>query len=112
MLNPCMQKHPNQTTHNCCHVNSLERTSWRHFAVLDRAALIGICGLNVLDLKIFQLAGAEEIGGANEKRWEPSSPNSLFLPVYSALEQQSKIFEPKLVLATNVAETSITIENL
>jgi ATP-dependent RNA helicase DHX8/PRP22 len=50
----------------------------------------------------------------------PSVPELVILPVYSALpsEMQSKIFEPaepgtrKVVLATNIAETSITIDGI
>ena len=50
----------------------------------------------------------------------PSVPELIVLPVYSALpsEMQSRIFEPappgarKVVLATNIAETSITIDGI
>lgn len=50
----------------------------------------------------------------------PSVPELIILPVYSALptEMQSYIFEPapsrsrKVVIATNIAETSITIDNI
>jgi len=50
----------------------------------------------------------------------PSVPELIVLPVYSALpsEMQSKIFEPappgsrKVVIATNIAETSITIDGI
>lgn len=50
----------------------------------------------------------------------PSVPELIILPVYSALpsEMQSRIFEPappgsrKVVIATNIAETSITIDGI
>ncbi|KAJ3233991.1 DEAH-box ATP-dependent RNA helicase prp22 [Chytriomyces hyalinus] len=77
------------------------------------------------DILLF-LTGAEEIDTAAEILFErmkalgPMVPELIILPVYSALpaEQQSKIFEPtppgsrKVVLATNVAETSITIDGI
>ncbi|KAJ3199058.1 DEAH-box ATP-dependent RNA helicase prp22 [Entophlyctis luteolus] len=77
------------------------------------------------DILLF-LTGAEEIDTAAEILFErmkalgPTVPELIILPVYSALpaEQQSKIFEPtppgcrKVVLATNVAETSITIDGI
>ncbi|KAJ3059425.1 DEAH-box ATP-dependent RNA helicase prp22, partial [Rhizoclosmatium hyalinum] len=77
------------------------------------------------DILVF-LTGAEEIETAAEILYErmkalgPMVPELLILPVYSFLpaEQQSKIFEPtppgsrKCVLATNVAETSITIDGI
>ncbi|KAJ3139705.1 DEAH-box ATP-dependent RNA helicase prp22 [Physocladia obscura] len=77
------------------------------------------------DILLF-LTGAEEIDTAAEILYErmkalgPTVPELIILPVYSALpaEQQSKIFEPtppgsrKVVLATNVAETSITIDGI
>ncbi|KAJ3061758.1 DEAH-box ATP-dependent RNA helicase prp22, partial [Podochytrium sp. JEL0797] len=77
------------------------------------------------DILVF-LTGAEEIETAAEILFErmkalgPMVPELVILPVYSFLpaEQQSKIFEPtppgkrKCVLATNVAETSITIDGI
>jgi ATP-dependent RNA helicase DHX8/PRP22 len=50
----------------------------------------------------------------------PNVPELIILPVYSALpsEMQSRIFEPtpagkrKVVIATNIAETSITIDGI
>lgn len=77
------------------------------------------------DILLF-LTGQEEIDTAAEILYERMKalgdgvPELLILPVYSALpsEMQSKIFEPappgarKLVLATNIAETSITIDGI
>ena len=77
------------------------------------------------DILVF-LTGQEEIDTACEVLYErmkalgPSVPELIILPVYSALpsEMQSKIFEPtppgsrKVVLATNIAETSITIDGI
>lgn len=77
------------------------------------------------DILVF-LTGQEEIDTACEVLYErmkalgPNVPDLLILPVYSALpsEMQSRIFEPappgarKVVLATNIAETSITIDGI
>ncbi|KAG9000108.1 DEAH-box ATP-dependent RNA helicase prp22 [Tulasnella sp. JGI-2019a] len=77
------------------------------------------------DILLF-LTGQEEIDTACEILYErmkalgPQVPQLLILPVYSALpsEMQSKIFDPappgcrKVVLATNIAETSITIDGI
>ncbi|KAI8913654.1 ATP-dependent RNA helicase DHX8 [Gorgonomyces haynaldii] len=77
------------------------------------------------DILIF-LTGQEEIDTACEILYErmkqlgPQVPELIILPVYSALpsEMQSKIFEPtppgsrKVVIATNLAETSITIDGI
>ncbi|KAF9586623.1 DEAH-box ATP-dependent RNA helicase prp22 [Lunasporangiospora selenospora] len=77
------------------------------------------------DILLF-LTGQEEIDTASEILYErmkalgPMVPELIILPVYSALpsEMQSKIFEPtppgarKVVIATNVAETSITIDGI
>jgi ATP-dependent RNA helicase DHX8/PRP22 len=77
------------------------------------------------DILVF-LTGQEEIDTACEVLYErmkalgSSVPELIILPVYSALpsEMQSKIFEPappgcrKVVLATNIAETSITIDGI
>lgn len=77
------------------------------------------------DMLLF-LTGQEEIDTACEILYErmkalgPSVPDLIILPVYSALptEMQSRIFEPappgsrKVVFATNIAETSITIDNI
>ncbi|KAF9162478.1 DEAH-box ATP-dependent RNA helicase prp22 [Actinomortierella ambigua] len=77
------------------------------------------------DILLF-LTGQEEIDTACEILYErmkalgPMVPELIVLPVYSALpsEMQSKIFEPtppgarKVVIATNVAETSITIDGI
>ncbi|KAK3306704.1 ATP-dependent RNA helicase DHX8 [Chaetomium strumarium] len=75
------------------------------------------------DILLF-LTGQEEIDTACEILYErmkalgPGVPELIILPVYSALpsEMQSRIFEPappgsrKVVVATNIAETSITID--
>ena len=72
------------------------------------------------------LTGSEEIDNACDilyertKNLDPNVPDLIILPVYSALpsEIQSKIFEPappgsrKVVIATNIAETSITIDGI
>lgn len=77
------------------------------------------------DILLF-LTGQEEIDTSCEILYErmkslgPSVPELIILPVYSALpsEMQSRIFEPtpegsrKVVLATNIAETSITIDGI
>ncbi|KAL8709962.1 MAG: hypothetical protein Q9220_005412 [cf. Caloplaca sp. 1 TL-2023] len=77
------------------------------------------------DILLF-LTGQEEIDTSCEilfermKSFGPEVPELIILPVYSALpsEMQSKIFEPaprgsrKVVIATNIAETSITIDQI
>lgn len=77
------------------------------------------------DILLF-LTGQEEIDTSAEILYErmkalgPNVPDLLILPVYSALpsEMQSKIFDPappgsrKVVIATNIAETSITIDHI
>ena len=77
------------------------------------------------DILVF-LTGQEEIDTSCEVLYErmkalgPSVPELLILPVYSALpsEMQSRIFDPappgsrKVVIATNIAETSITIDHI
>lgn len=77
------------------------------------------------DILVF-LTGQEEIDTSCEilfqrmKTLGKSVPELIILPVYSALpsEMQSRIFEPapegarKVVLATNIAETSITIDGI
>lgn len=77
------------------------------------------------DILLF-LTGQEEIDTSCEILFErmralgPSVPELVILPVYSALpsEMQTRIFEPappgsrKVVLATNIAETSITIDGV
>lgn len=77
------------------------------------------------DILLF-LTGQEEIDTSCEILYErmkalgPNVPELIILPVYSALpsEMQSKIFEPappgsrKVVIATNIAETSITIDQI
>lgn len=77
------------------------------------------------DILLF-LTGQEEIDTACEILFErmkalgPNVPELLILPVYSQLptEMQSRIFDPapqgsrKVVIATNIAETSITIDEI
>eukprot|EP01132_Coremiostelium_polycephalum_P003060 gene3060-3828_t len=77
------------------------------------------------DILLF-LTGQEEIDTACQTLFErmkslgPSVPELIILPVYSALpsEMQTKIFEPappgarKVVIATNIAETSLTIDGI
>ncbi|KAM0682650.1 DEAH-box ATP-dependent RNA helicase prp22 [Mitosporidium daphniae] len=77
------------------------------------------------DILLF-LTGQEEIDTACEILYErtkslgPSVPELIILPVYSSLpsEIQSRIFEPapigarKAVIATNIAETSVTIDGI
>ena len=93
------------------------------------AALITVMTIHLTeppgDILLF-LTGQEEIDTSCEILFErmkalgPSVPELIILPVYSALpnEMQSKIFEPappgsrKVVIATNIAETSITIDQI
>ncbi|KAK2710309.1 ATP-dependent RNA helicase DHX8-like [Artemia franciscana] len=77
------------------------------------------------DVLLF-LTGQEEIDTACEILFErmkslgPDVPELIILPVYSALpsEMQSRIFDPappgsrKVVIATNIAETSLTIDGI
>ncbi|KAH8681227.1 P-loop containing nucleoside triphosphate hydrolase protein [Xylariales sp. PMI_506] len=77
------------------------------------------------DILVF-LTGQEEIDTSCEilhermKALGPNVPKLNILPVYSALpnEQQTRIFDPappgerKVVIATNIAETSITIDHI
>ncbi|KAL2760315.1 hypothetical protein ACRALDRAFT_2024327 [Sodiomyces alcalophilus JCM 7366] len=93
------------------------------------AALVTVMQIHLTeppgDILLF-LTGQEEIDTSCEILYErmkalgPNVPELLILPVYSALpnEMQSRIFEPappgsrKVVIATNIAETSITIDNI
>ena len=93
------------------------------------AALVTVMQIHLTeppgDILLF-LTGQDEIDTSCEILFErmkalgPSVPELLILPVYSALpsEMQSKIFEPappgsrKVVIATNIAETSITIDGI
>ncbi|KAK9453571.1 P-loop containing nucleoside triphosphate hydrolase protein [Dipodascopsis uninucleata] len=93
------------------------------------AALITVMQIHLSepsgDILVF-LTGQEEIDTACEILFErmkalgPAVPELIVLPVYSALpsEVQSRIFEPappgsrKVVIATNIAETSITIDGI
>ena len=77
------------------------------------------------DILLF-LTGQEEIDTACEILFErmkslgPDVPELIILPVYSALpsEMQTRIFDPappgsrKVVVATNIAETSLTIDGI
>jgi len=77
------------------------------------------------DILLF-LTGQEEIDTSCEILYErmkslgPNVPDLIILPIYSALpsEMQSRIFEPappgarKVILATNIAETSLTIDGI
>ena len=93
------------------------------------AALVTVMQIHLTeppgDILLF-LTGSEEIETSCEILYErmkalgPSVPELTILPVYSQLpsEMQSKIFEPaqpgcrKVVIATNIAETSITIDHI
>ncbi|CAO1638269.1 unnamed protein product [Parajaminaea phylloscopi] len=93
------------------------------------AALITVMQIHLSepqgDILVF-LTGQEEIDTACEILYErmkalgSAVPELIILPVYSALpsEMQTRIFEPappgarKVVLATNIAETSITIDGV
>ncbi|MCJ1409366.1 DEAH-box ATP-dependent RNA helicase prp22 [Ptychographa xylographoides] len=93
------------------------------------AALVTVMQIHLTeplgDILLF-LTGQEEIDTSCEILFErmkalgPSVPELIILPVYSALpsEMQSKIFDPappgsrKVVIATNIAETSITIDGI
>lgn len=93
------------------------------------AALITVMQIHLSepqgDILVF-LTGQEEIDTSCEILFErmkalgPSVPELIILPVYSALpsEMQTKIFDPappgarKVVIATNIAETSITIDGI
>ncbi|OCF43431.1 ATP-dependent RNA helicase DHX8/PRP22 [Kwoniella heveanensis CBS 569] len=93
------------------------------------ASLITILQIHLMepagDILLF-LTGQEEIDTACEILYErvkalgPQVPELIILPVYAALpsEMQSRIFEPpppgarKVVIATNIAETSITIDGI
>ncbi|EEP75873.1 ATP-dependent RNA helicase DHX8 [Uncinocarpus reesii 1704] len=93
------------------------------------AALVTVMQIHLTepegDILLF-LTGQEEIDTSAEILYErmkalgPNVPELIILPVYSALpsEMQSRIFEPappgsrKVVIATNIAETSITIDHI
>ena len=93
------------------------------------AALVTVMQIHLTepqgDILLF-LTGQEEIDTSCEILFErmkalgPSVPELIILPVYSALpsEMQSRIFDPappgsrKVVIATNIAETSITIDQI
>ena len=93
------------------------------------AALITVMQIHLTepagDILVF-LTGQEEIDTSCEILYErmkalgPKVPELIILPVYSALpsEMQSRIFDPappgarKVILATNIAETSLTIDGI
>ena len=93
------------------------------------AALITVMQIHLSepegDILVF-LTGAEEIDTSAEILYERMKalgsqvPELIVLPVYSSLpsEMQSRIFEPtppgarKCILATNIAETSLTIDGI
>ncbi|PFH63165.1 hypothetical protein XA68_17274 [Ophiocordyceps unilateralis] len=93
------------------------------------AALVTVMQIHLTEPKgdiLLFLTGQEEIDTACETLFDrmkalgPSVPELIILPVYSQLptEMQSRIFEPappgsrKVVIATNIAETSITIDEI
>lgn len=93
------------------------------------AALITVMQIHLTepegDILLF-LTGQDEIDTAAQVLYErtkalgPAVPELIILPVYSALpsEMQSRIFEPappgsrKVVIATNIAEASLTIDGI
>eukprot|EP00112_Aurelia_sp_Birch-Aquarium-sp1_P006162 Seg1687.9 transcript_id=Seg1687.9/GoldUCD/mRNA.D3Y31 product="ATP-dependent RNA helicase DHX8" protein_id=Seg1687.9/GoldUCD/D3Y31 len=93
------------------------------------AALITVMQIHLTeppgDILVF-LTGQEEIDTSCEILYErlkslgPEVPELVILPVYSALpsEMQTRIFDPappgsrKVVIATNIAETSLTIDGI
>ncbi|KAL5730344.1 RNA helicase [Ranunculus cassubicifolius] len=93
------------------------------------AALITVLQIHLTepegDILVF-LTGQEEIDHACQSLYERmkglgnSAPELIILPVYSALpsEMQSRIFDPappgkrKVVVATNIAEASLTIDGI
>ncbi|KAG8037836.1 hypothetical protein G9C98_006047 [Cotesia typhae] len=93
------------------------------------AALITVMQIHLReppgDILLF-LTGQEEIDTSCEILYErmkslgPDVPELIILPVYSALpsEMQTRIFDPaptgsrKVVIATNIAETSLTIDGI
>ncbi|KYK61334.1 ATP-dependent RNA helicase DHX8 [Drechmeria coniospora] len=93
------------------------------------AALVTVMQIHLTEPKgdiLLFLTGQEEIDTSCEILYErmkalgPSVPELIILPVYSQLptEMQSRIFDPapagsrKVVIATNIAETSITIDEI
>lgn len=93
------------------------------------SALVTIMQIHLTEPKgdiLLFLTGQEEIDTACEILYErmkalgPNVPDLIILPVYSQLptEMQSRIFEPapvgsrKVIIATNIAETSITIDEI
>src|ERR1700753_1397534 len=101
---------------------------------MDQPLVLQWCSMTALTLTFINISGdvllfltvKEEIDTACEMLFErmkalgPDVPELIILPVYSALpsEMQSRVFEPtppgarKVVVATNVAETSLTIPGI
>ncbi|KAF5530173.1 ATP dependent RNA helicase [Fusarium mexicanum] len=92
-------------------------------------ALVTVMQIHITEPKgdiLLFLTGQEEIDTACEVLYErmkalgPNVPDLIILPVYASLptEMQSRIFDPappgsrKVVIATNIAETSITIDEI
>ncbi|KAM5345197.1 hypothetical protein ACJ41O_011059 [Fusarium nematophilum] len=93
------------------------------------AALVTVMQIHLTEPKgdiLLFLTGQEEIDTSCEILYErmkalgPNVPDLIILPVYANLptEMQSRIFDPappgsrKVVIATNIAETSITIDEI
>ena len=88
--------------------------------------LVDVVQVWSLIVNIINSTGQEEIDTACEILFErmkslgPDVPELIILPVYSALpsEMQTRIFDPappgsrKVVIATNIAETSLTIDGI
>lgn len=105
-----------------------------YYTKAPEADYIDACVVSILQIHVTQplgdilvfLTGQEEIETCNEllqervRRLGSQIKELILLPVYSNLptEMQAKIFEPtppnarKVVLATNIAETSLTIDNI
>ncbi|VVC34695.1 Helicase, C-terminal,Helicase-associated domain,P-loop containing nucleoside triphosphate [Cinara cedri] len=105
-----------------------------YYTKAPEADYIDACVVSILQIHVTQplgdilvfLTGQEEIETCNEllqervRRLGSQIKELIILPVYSNLptDMQAKIFEPtppnarKVVLATNIAETSLTIDNI
>lgn len=105
-----------------------------YYTKAPEADYIDACVVSILQIHATQplgdilvfLTGQEEIETCHEmlqdrvKRLGSKLKELLILPVYANLpsDMQAKIFEPtppnsrKVVLATNIAETSVTIDNI
>lgn len=92
----------------------------------SRYAPSPICSLNFIIFNIYASQGQDEIEAAQENLQETARAlgnkiaELMICPIYANLpsDMQAKIFEPtpegarKVVLATNIAETSITIDGV